>query len=311
MPSPAPVVYVTDLDFERFDPADLFDLAFVLRSPQDHALTGVCLASGNASGRRVLDALTLEAGTDLPPLCDGGGLADMLASAHEPVNLVVVAGYRAVADALTARPDLREKVARLFIVGGQANDYASPDSPRRLPIDPRLRASLPQRFAPGGDPRIATVEDRRAWAALLASGQGVIWLPRDICLWRYAAPGILGRGETDPLAAFLLREAFWSHLQTQPDRYRAAELPVDLSALPALLLARRPDPTIWLRLFRAVTARVETDAASGSLTWLDLASDRPNLYLVSAIDGQALGKMMTGVLRRGSSGKSADKQGVQ
>ena len=38
--TPARVLYVTDLTYEQFDPADLCDVAYLLRSPE-HALNGV------------------------------------------------------------------------------------------------------------------------------------------------------------------------------------------------------------------------------------------------------------------------------
>ena len=57
-----------------------------------------------------------------------------------------------------------------------------------------------------------------------------------------------------------------------------------------------PDPFAWMRLFRALTARVEVDE-SGAVTAFTTRTDAPNLYTVIAIDGQALGKALTPVLR--------------
>src|SRR5262249_55532532 len=116
-------------------------------------------------------------------------------------------------------------------------------------------------------------------------------------LWRYAAPGILSDG--GEVSEFLLRELFYANLRAagpEADRYDAADAPVLLSALPALLLAVEPDPFAWMRLFRAVTARVEVDA-SGAVVSLATTTDQPNLYAVIAIDGQALGKLLTATLR--------------
>jgi len=62
------------------------------------------------------------------------------------------------------------------------------------------------------------------------------------------------------------------------------------------LLAVEPDPFAWMRLFRAVAARVAEDA-SGTVTSFSTTSERPNLYAVIAIDGQALGKLLTATLR--------------
>lgn len=303
--APAPVLYITDLTFAAYDPADLFDLAYLVRSPEQD-LRGVCLASGEASdgAARVLDALSERAlpadsgGVTLPYYRGADGLAEALDAAPEPVSVVVVGGYSAVAEVLERRRDLfRAKVARLFLVGGYANDYGAAGA-ERLPIDPRLRQRNPERFAPAGDPRVTSDPAHcAAWAALLTSGEGVIWLPRDICQWRYAAPGMLEDG--GPLCAFLLQELFSACLRDRgvaADRYEAADAPVLLSALPALLLAARPDPFLWMRLFRAITARVAvTDA--GILTAFDPKSDTPNLYAVVGIDGQALGKLLTARLR--------------
>ena len=289
---PAPVVYVTDFGFEDFDPADLFDLAYLLGS-HDHDLRGVCLTRPDAGGERVLDNLSQYNAT--PPAYYTGpdGLRAFLAAQAEAVNLVVVGGYGGVAALLADdRAFFRERVARLFLVGGHINEYAPGIAPR-LPFDPRLRDLNPERFKPSGDGRVGSNTD--AWAALLTSGEGVIWLPRDICLWRYAAPGVLADG--GPLTEFLRRELFWSNWQTRrfSDHYAAADAPVLLSALPALLLCVEPDPFAWMRLFRVIPARAE--ASEGRLTAFTTTTDAPNLYTVVAIDGQALGKLLTARLR--------------
>lgn len=294
----APIVYVTDLGFDAFDPADLFDLAFLARST-DHDLRAVCLADEGGSGRRVLDALAARApGAGAPVVGGADGLLAAMRDADGPVNLIVTGGFGVVSAALDAdKAGFREKVARLFLVGGHVNDYG--DFGRgavgeRLPIDPRLRERNPERFAPSGDSRLCA---GTAFARLLSSGEAVIWLPRDVCLWRYAAPGILEDG--GPLCEFLLRELFWSHLRANGadgDRYDAADAPVLLSALPALMLAVQPDPFSWMRLFRAVAARVEV-GEGGRVASFTTRTDTPNLYAVVAIDGQALGKLLTARLR--------------
>ena len=290
----ARVVYVTDLTFDRFDGSDLFDLAALLRSPE-HQLVGVCFAGVNGGGERILDALSLHAplGGDVPPIEFGSvGLARMLIAAADPINLIVVGAYSIVAEALDGHPELfREKVTRLFIVGGHANDYVG--SARRLPIAPRLRERFPERYAPAGDPRLFAA-DRPAWARLLTCGQAVIFLPRDICLWSYAAPGVLAGGGST--CDFLLRELFWTQLSAARDRYEAAARPVLLSTLPALLLAVKPDPFVWMRLFRVIAARIAL-GPDQSVREIDTASESPNLYLVTAVDGKALGGVLTRLLR--------------
>jgi hypothetical protein len=199
-PPPAPILYVTDLTFDRFDPADLFDIAFLLRSPA-HDLQAICLAAPSAdrSGERILDALTVRAGReDVPYRAGCDGLMAALEAAPGPVNLVVVAGYGAVAEALARERALfRARVARLFVVGGMVNDYALPRSQgERSPIDPRLRERHPERFPGKAEPRMGG--QGMAWGALLTSGEGVIWLPRDVCLWRYAARASSRMGERSP-----------------------------------------------------------------------------------------------------------------
>jgi hypothetical protein len=291
----APVLYVTDLAYDAYDPADLFDLAFLLRSA-NHDVRGICLTKPEGGGERGLSALTVRMGSSVPVMAGEGALTQALAALPEPVNVIVVGGYTAVAALLRAdRARFREKVARLFLVGGHANEYARGKAGERLPVDPWLKERNPERFAPTGDPRVAGQAE--AFGELLTSGEGVIWLPRDICLWRYAAPGMLSDG--GPMAEFLLRELFFASLRAagpDADRYDAAETPALLSALPALLLAVEPDPFVWMRLFRALPARVEVDAA-GSVQSITTTTDRPNVYAVIAIDGQALGKLLTAALR--------------
>jgi hypothetical protein len=291
--APAPVLYVTDLTFDRYDPADLFDLAYLSLSP-DYDVRAICLTE-DSGGERVLNTLSVRTKRNLPVVRGVDGLTAALTESDTPLNLVVVGGYTTGAAVLASdRPLFRERVARLFLVGGYANDYGA-DGLERLPIDPRLKDRNPERFAPTGDPRVAG--QTAAFAALLTSGEGVIWLPRDICLWRYAAPGILSDG--GPVTEFLLRELFAANLRDagpDTDRYDAADSPALLSTLPALLLPTQPDPFAWMRLFRVVTARVTTDE-SGAIRAIETKTDTPNLYAVIAIDGQALGKRLTDRLR--------------
>ena len=275
----ASVLYVSDFGS---DPADFFDLAYLLRSP-NHDLQGVCLPNENAlpSLRAFFDA----ADGRMTAFFGGEGLRDALNAAPIGVNLIVVGGYARVARLLAAdRALFREKQVRLFLVGGHVNDYSENRTGERLPIDPRLPQKNPERFAPEGDRRLASPEERAAWTRLLTSGEGIIWLPRDICLWRYAASGVLADG--GPLCDLLL-----SLLPA------GSSEPVLLSALPALLLAVQPDPFAWMRLFRVVAARVEADPERAAITQFATRTDAPNLYAVIAIDGTALGKLLTARLR--------------
>jgi hypothetical protein len=172
-----------------------------------------------------------------------GQLAEALERAPEPVNVIATGGFDELLALLEANQALiRSKVARLFLVGGRAEGF--------LPIDPRLKERYPERF--GGDPD-------PAFGRLLMSGEGVIWLPGDVCLWRH-----------------------WD------EEKQEATL---LSTLPAFCLARHPEPMPWLRLFRVVPARVAVDA-SGKLTELLVNAPSPNLYVVVAVDGAALSRFL-------------------
>lgn len=291
--SRAPVLFATAFQNGEIAAADLFDLAFLLRSP-GYDVQGVCTEGDNVSGgERALAELAFALGREPLRIWRGAnGFADALDRVTCPVNVIAVGGYEGVASALLAdRARFRATIARLFLVGGFANDYAAYPTGGRLPIDPRLRERLPERFAATGDGRAPFESPQaRAWARLLVSGEGVIWLPRDICLWRYFAPGLLAGGGAT--AEFLLKEA-----ARKPDETAGEQGPVYLSALPALLLAQEPDPFTWMRLFRAVTARVEADFETGRITALTTRGDAPNLYAVVAIDGAALTKMLTARLR--------------
>ncbi len=331
----AAVVYISDLTGTNSDPADLFDLAFLLRSPEKFALTGMVLPDGDTEGVRLLDsfAARIPGAGDIAIYHGADGFREALRAAPAPVNVVVTAGFQIPAAVLrTDRALFREKVARLFLVGGHANDYTlARTAGERLPIDPRLKERHPERFAAAGDQRLVisgewsvvseqkvvdggvidaseptpppplttdhyslTTHPTTNLAELLTSGEGVIWLPRDICLWRYAAPQLLSDGGA--VCEWLLRELFGANLRAGRDRFAAADEPVLLSAIPAFLLASQPDPLGWLRLFRAVTARVETDP-DGRVTNIAVKHERPNLYAVVGIDGRALGEVVTKTLR--------------
>lgn len=194
-----------------------------------------------------MDLRYLEASNDhelLGVATDVMALRALLAQTQTPVNLVVVEGYSVVAEVLAAdRAYFRERVARVFLVGGQAGEF--------LPIDPRLAERHPEYFAEA-EPRLTEPE---AFSQLLTSGEAIIWLPRDICLWRC-------------------------------DVMDLTEGVVLLSALPAFLLARQPDPLLWLRLFRTIPVQVDSEA--GKLTRFEPKSASPNAYVVVAVDGTAL-----------------------
>ncbi|MGC4046901.1 MAG: hypothetical protein QM758_24160 [Armatimonas sp.] len=200
--SAAPVIYVTAPG--EYRPEDALDIRY-LEASEDHQLLGIAT--------------------------DTASLQDLLEHASVSVNLVVVESYGAVSQVLTEdRARFREKVARVFLVGGQAGDF--------LPTDPRL-AERHQEYFQDTEPRLREPE---AFSQLLASGEAVIWLPRDICLWRCDVMD-LTRGV------------------------------VLLSALPAFLLARRPDPLPWLRLFRTIPVQVGSE--KGRLTFLEPSRPPP------------------------------------
>ena len=295
------VIYVSDIQFADFDPADLFDLAYLLQK-NDYDLRGVCLRDDGKHGKhgeRIVNALCAASSKPAPAIAHGAdGFLSLLEAAPEPVNVVVTGGYDVVSCALREnQPLLRQKMARLFLVGGYVNKYDSAGDKKtdiiRVPLDPRLRERFPKRFAPNGDPRILHDTNASAWAHLLTCGEGVIWLPRDVCVFRYAAPHLLQGGGA--LCDFLCRELFWANLPPFPDRYEAAAAPVFLSALPALLLATQPDPLFWMRWFRAILARVDVDDTY-QIRAFETRTDAPNLYAVTALDGQALAKRLTDVL---------------
>ena len=178
-----------------------------------------------------------------------GQLNLALERAPEPVSLIATGGFGELVAILSSNQALiRAKIARLFLIGGFAEGF--------LPIDPRLKERYPERF--GGDPD-------PTFGRLLTSGEGVIWLPGDVCLWRH-----------------------WD------EQKQEAAL---LSTLPAFCLARHPEPMPWLRLFRAVPARVTVDE-TGAVTEFLTNAPSSNLYVVVAVDGAALSRFLVADLPR-------------
>lgn len=289
-----PVVFVTDLTYHFFDPADLFDIGFLQRS-EKHDLVAVCFTNSGGDGQRVLTALETAGRTPIPCCLGLTELTDFLKGFPDAVNLVVTGGYTTIWQLISQnRALVRQKIERIFVVGGHINDYSNGRAGERLPIDPRLKERHSEYFLAEGDSR---VDNPAALGSLLTSGEGIIWLPRDICLWRYSAPSMLVDGGS--LSSYLLRELFayhWIKDFENSDRLDAAEEPVLLSSLPGLLLATEPDPFAWMRLFRVVPARLSV-ASDGAVTEFDTSPESPNLYAVVAIDGQALSKVLTNTLR--------------
>lgn len=170
-------------------------------------------------------------------------LVEVLGTLPEPVSLIVTGHFDVLAALLdTDRALVRQKIARLFLVGGFAEGF--------VPVDPRLKERYPERFAGVPNPD---------FGKLLTSGEGVIWLPGDVCLWRH-----------------------WDEEKQEA---------VLLQTLPALCLARHPEPMPWLRLFRTVPARVSVEE-TGAVTELVPNAPEPNLYVVVGIDGAALSRFM-------------------
>jgi hypothetical protein len=52
-----------------------------------------------------------------------------------------------------------------------------------------------------------------------------------------------------------------------------------------------------MRLFRVVTAKVVTDATSQKIDAIDINSEKPNLYMVIAIDSAVLSKFFAAGLK--------------
>lgn len=262
------VNYVADFT----DIADYFDVAYLLLSDK-HDVT----ITAPASAQTTVSELIALCGANTTCLhTNVAALMDVSA------NWIVTSNYDAMLPILDANPEVRRNIIeRLFVVGGHANDYTGSD--QQLRIDPRLKEREPGRFAPEGDGRAANGD---AIKALLLSREAVIWLPRDICLWRYAAPQIF---ELAPNAAnqWLLKRLA---------AVRGEGEPVLLSSFPAFCLAVTPDTMPWLRLFHTVLARLEVSPLSGRVTPI-ISQESANAYVVTAIDGFACGKFITNVLR--------------
>jgi hypothetical protein len=244
VPIEAPIVYV--VDNAALTAASLFDIAFLKYSP-NYNLVGVCQTRED--------------------------IKKCLESQYSPVNIVAMSGFDIILDLIEQdRDSFRGKVARVFVVGGHINDYEN--KIERVPIDPRLKEQNPERFVPK--------EIDKALGKLLTSGEAIIWLPSDICLWRYAAPQLLEE----------VRVALERLEIENGDNHS----PVLLSSFPAFCLAYQPDITLWLRLFRTIPARLECDE-NGGIIGFETKPIIPNLYVVVAIDGTALTKQITPVLR--------------
>jgi hypothetical protein len=243
-----PIIYVTDAASTA---ANLLDIAFLRHSPNCD-LVGVCQTRED--------------------------IKKCLESQSSPINLVVTSNFDKILDLIEQDRDFfREKVARVFVVGGHLNDYEN--KIERVPIDPRLKEQHPERFAP--------TELGASLGRLLTSGEAIIWLPSDICLWRYAAPQLLEESKLDEVRASL------AVLESENGNNHS---PVLLSSMPAFCLAYQPDITLWLRLFRTIPARLECDE-NGGIVDFATKPENPNLYVVVAIDGTALTKQITPILR--------------
>jgi len=262
------VVYIADFT----DIADFFDVAYLMLSDKHD----VSILAPDEHHDDIRELMTL---CEAAPDCLHSNIADV---SEAPANWIVTSYYAAMLPIIQRTSAERRKVIeRLFVVGGHVNDYSLQDQPMR--IDPRLKERDPMRFAPSGDHRVS---DEAAFAMLLRSGEAVIWLPRDVCLWRYAAPQIFELGP-NPVNAWLV-----NRLVTE----RGEGVPVLLSSFPAFCLSVTPDTMPWLRLFHTVLGRIELSPLSGRVTPI-IAQQDANAYIVTAIDGFACGKFITNVLR--------------
>lgn len=262
------VVYVSDLG----DIADYFDIAYLLLSPR-FSVTLVIPEAQQDSVAALRQLLPSKKCTTL---------FDVESVKGEGATWIVTADYAMASRILDWKTnDIRSKVSRLFLVGGQINNYGASEQDFRF--SPRLRQSNPEFFQSSGDPRVL---DSAALNRLLVSGESIIWLPRDVCLWRYSAAEIFALGP-NPVNQWLLRR----HVE-----YTGQNKPVLLSSLPAFCLSVSPDTMPWLRLFQTSMARLSVTGNGGSVH-TDLTTADPNAYVVTAIDGFACGKLITDVLR--------------
>ncbi|MFM7320509.1 MAG: hypothetical protein ACKO5K_03160 [Armatimonadota bacterium] len=200
---------------------------------------------------------------------------DALAGAREGTAWIATGGFDHL-DALIRRERAayRRRIVRTFVVGGHANRLGR----TVRPIDPRLRDRHPERFGADGDPRVFEPE---ALDACLRSGEGVVWLPRDLCLWRFDAAGMLEE----------LHGEWAERVRALAQGATGGSEPFLMSTLPAFLLAALPDTTVWLRWFRVEEARFADDGIVG------FGANEPNLHVVTAIDGHLLGRRIQDILR--------------
>jgi hypothetical protein len=288
------ILFVADFK----DVSDWFDVAYLLNS-KELDLQAVLLPAPDPdieSGLTELFSLRKKSDSggekrnvsrEILIVSGANALQSILDEFLEPVNIISTGSGSDLLTALRTDPDLfRAKVARCFLIGGHANDYSQGRSGERIPIDPRLKEMNPERFDSSGDIRIPA-EKQEDFLRLLTSGEGVIWLPGDICLWRFSARGLLSEGGA--ICDFLLHRL--------PLASGNSELPALLSSLPAFFLAVQPDPFAWMRLFRVVTAKVVTDAKSQKIDAIDINSEKPNLYMVIAIDSAVLSKFYAAGLK--------------
>ena len=249
----AAIVYVTNLSDDTGNVADLFDLAYLFKSAS-HRVRAICTTATNGDG--LIDRIATLAQPDAHFATllhtNHSRLAELLETLAEPINLVVVGGYQVVAELIRHhRETVRRSVLRLFLVGGHVNTYSDADV-QNLPINPRLREQFPEYYS--ATSLSFQADDAAAFAQILLSGEAVIWLPRDIALWRYAAPELLRDGGT---LTEILRQELVLHTVTRfqekagrvlnrAELRTAGRMPVLLSTLPAFLLAVQPDATFWL-----------------------------------------------------------------
>lgn len=262
------VVYVSDLG----DIADYFDIAYLLLSTR-FSVTLVIPEAVQGSVAALLQ---------LCPSKKCVTLFEIESVKGEDATWIVTSDYMKAARILDWKTtDIRSKVKRLFVVGGQLNNYGATEQDFRF--SPRLRQSNPKFFQSTGDPRVL---DSDALSRLLVSGESIIWLPRDVCLWRYSAAEIFAMGP-NPVNQWLVR---------RHEECDGGSMPVLLSSLPAFCLSVSPDTMPWLRLFQTSMARLSV-AGNGGCVQTDLKSADPNAYVVTAMDGFACGKLITDVLR--------------
>ena len=104
----------------------------------------IYLAPAPLTASNTFDLLFLEASPqyDLIGICESREtLYECLDAASELVNLIVHTDYEMVLELIEQdKAWFRDKVARIFVIGGQAGGF--------VPIDPRLKERHPKYFAP-------------------------------------------------------------------------------------------------------------------------------------------------------------------